>query len=90
MLLPLFAFRRHESVQRRMTLFNVQAVVLKMLLASEQKQIALETFSKLHKDHFNDAFSSIYQAVQNYYKKYNAMPSIDALMLEANRNARLS
>ena len=90
MLLPLFAFRRHESVQRRMTLFNVQAVVLKMLLASEQKQIALETFSKLHKDHFNDAFSSIYQAVQNYYKKYNTMPSIDALMLEANRNARLS
>ncbi|QXN67557.1 putative replicative DNA helicase [Klebsiella phage vB_Kpn_3] len=71
-------------------MFNVQAVVLKMLLASEQKQIALETFSKLHKDHFNDAFSSIYQAVQNYYKKYNAMPSIDALMLEANRNARLS
>ncbi|MFP9216610.1 hypothetical protein, partial [Enterococcus faecalis] len=71
-------------------MFNVQAVVLKMLLASEQKQIALETFSKLHKDHFNDAFSSIYQAVQNYYKKYNTMPSIDALMLEANRNARLS
>lgn len=61
-----------------------------MLLASEQKGVALETFSKLKKDHFNDAFTSIYVAIQNYYKKHSTMPSIDALLLEANRNARLS
>ena len=61
-----------------------------MLLASDQKQVALETFSRLRKDHFNDAFTAIYQAVQNYYKKHNGMPSLDALMLESNRNARLS
>nr|CAK6604805.1 DnaB-like replicative helicase [Klebsiella phage vB_Kpn_K7PH164C4] len=71
-------------------MYNVQAVVLKMLLASDQKQVALETFSRLRKDHFNDAFTAIYQAVQNYYKKHNGMPSLDALILESNRNARLS
>lgn len=61
-----------------------------MLLSSDNKQVALEAFSKLRRDHFSDAFTSIYHSVQTYYKKHNTMPSIDALMLESNRNARLS
>lgn len=61
-----------------------------MLLSSDNKQVALEAFSKLRRDHFSDAFTSIYHSIQTYYKKHNAMPSIDALMFESNRNARLS
>lgn len=61
-----------------------------MLLTSGNKQAALETFAKLKRDHFNDAFGSIYHAVQTYYKKHNGMPSMDALLIESNRNARLS
>ena len=61
-----------------------------MLLSSDNKQVALEAFSKLRRDHFSDAFTSIYHSIQTYYKKHNAMPSVDALMLESNRNARLS
>lgn len=68
----------------------MQATVLKMLLSSDNKQVALEAFSKLRRDHFSDAFTSIYHSIQTYYKKHNGMPSIDALMLESNRNARLS
>lgn len=61
-----------------------------MLLTSDNKQAALETFAKLKREHFNDAFGSIYHSVQTYYKKHNGMPSLDALLIESNRNARLS
>ncbi|AFQ22273.1 putative DNA helicase [Pectobacterium phage My1] len=71
-------------------MINVQSVVLKMLLTTTHKDLALETFSTLHKDHFNDAFSSIYQAIQNYYTKHREMPTLDALVLDSTRNARLS
>lgn len=54
------------------------------------KVTAINIFSRLHKDLFNDAFASIYRSIQNYYKKHGDMPSIDALMLESSRNAKLS
>ncbi|ATS94078.1 putative DNA helicase [Pectobacterium phage DU_PP_V] len=71
-------------------MINVQSVVLKMLLTTTHKDLALETFSKLRKDHFNDAFSAIYQSIQNYYNKHKEMPTLDALVLDSSRNARLS
>lgn len=70
-------------------MYNVQAIVLKMLLLSEPR-MAVGTLAKLHKDFFNDSFTSIYAAIQNYYKKHNAMPSLDMLLLESNRNAKLA
>lgn len=51
---------------------------------------ALSIFSRLHKDLFNDAFASIYRSIENYYKKHGTMPTIDALVLESSRNAKLS
>lgn len=60
-----------------------------MLLVSEPK-IAISTLARLHKDFFNDAFSAIYASIHNYYKKHNIMPSLDAMLLESNRNAKLS
>lgn len=60
-----------------------------MLLASES-QVAVGSLARLNKDFFNDAFTSIYAAIQNYYKKHSRMPSMDALMLESNRNAKLA
>lgn len=70
-------------------MYNTQSIVLKMLLMAD-KVAAINIFSRLHKDLFNDAFGSIYKSVQNYYKKHGSMPSIDALMLESSRNAKLS
>lgn len=88
--IPFFLYPKGGKTHKRLGMINVQSVVLKMLLTTTHKDLALETFSKLHKDHFSDAFSSIYQAVQNYYSKHKEMPSLDALVLESNRNARLS
>lgn len=71
-------------------MFNTQAVVLKMLLLSKDKTAALNAFDRLRKHFFSDTFTSIYTAVQSYYTKHSEMPSLDSLMLEASRNARLS
>lgn len=60
-----------------------------MLLASDTR-VSIITMSRLQKDFFNDAFSSIFSAIQNYYKKHNNMPTLDSLLLDANRNAKLS
>lgn len=70
-------------------MFNTQSIVLKMLLMADNVT-AINIFSRLHKDLFNDAFASIYNSIHNYYKKHAVMPSIDALMLESSRNAKLS
>lgn len=61
-----------------------------MLLQAKDKDAALNAFTRLRKHFFSDSFASIYTAVQSYYTKHSAMPSLDALMLEANRNGRLS
>lgn len=60
-----------------------------MLLMADNAT-AIGIFTRLHKDLFNDAFSSLYKSIQNYYKKHGSMPSIDSLMLESSRNAKLS
>lgn len=70
-------------------MFNTQSIVLKMLLMAD-KITAINIFSRLHKDLFNDAFASIYKSIHNYYKKHGDMPSIDSLVLESSRNAKLS
>lgn len=70
-------------------MFNTQSIVLKMLLMAD-KVTAINIFSRLHKDLFNDAFSSIYRSIHNYYNKHGEMPSIDSLVLESSRNAKLS
>jgi replicative DNA helicase len=71
-------------------MFNVQAAVLKMLLLSKDRNLALNAFSRLKKHFFSDAFTSIYTAVQSYYTKHSEMPTLDSLVLEASRNTKLS
>lgn len=57
---------------------------------SSDKTLALNAFAKLRKHFFSDAFSAIYAAIQIHYTKYNEMPSLDTLMIESNRNSKLS
>lgn len=74
----------------RGVMFNVQAVVLKQLLTVEDgSQVALG-LSRLKREHFTDAFSAIYVAIQNYYSTSGKIPTLDSLRLAANRNVRLS
>ncbi|URC22556.1 ATP-dependent DNA helicase [Serratia phage vB_SmaM-Kamaji] len=71
-------------------MFNTQAIVLKMVLVAEDRNTALLALSKLKKHFFSDVFSSIYTGIQTYYNKHHKMPTLDALMLENGRNAKLS
>ncbi|AQT25215.1 DNA helicase [Providencia phage vB_PreS_PR1] len=71
-------------------MFNVQAVVLKQLLTTDDAVQVTFALARLRKEHFTDAFSSIYVAIQNYYKTSGKIPTLDSLRLSANRNVRLS
>lgn len=61
-----------------------------MLLLANDRQMALNALTRLKKHFFSDVFSSIYTATQKYYLKHSQMPTLDALLLESGRNAKLN
>lgn len=61
-----------------------------MLLMAQDRQLALHALTRLKKHFFSDVFSSIYTATQKYYLKHSQMPTLDALLLESGRNAKLN
>lgn len=71
-------------------MYNVQAIVLKQLLTTDNKAVAMDAISRLHKKYFNDSFSSIFAAIQNYQQKHGDVPNLDTLALSTNRSVRLS
>lgn len=71
-------------------MINVQAVVLKQLLTSEDTLELNKAFLRLKKQYFSNAFSSIYIAIQTYYAEHGSIPKLETLQLLYNRNVKLS
>jgi KaiC/GvpD/RAD55 family RecA-like ATPase len=69
---------------------NVEAVVLKMLLKSESKELALTRFSNLQVEFFSPSYASIIQAIERFYKNKGVIPSLELLEMDCSRSPSLS
>ena len=65
---------------------NVQAVVLKLLLQTNDREEALDKFNELKRDFFSESYAPIYNAVAKFYTRYERMPKLAELELEYSRN----
>lgn len=65
---------------------NVQGIILKLLLKTKDKNEALERFSALRSEMFDNTYGPLLSAISKFYSKHERMPSLEELLIEYSRN----